>query len=219
MLLRTSRDRARYALTVQVGIIASLLFLIGLFSLHIPAPPAGPSAFAPNEEPPLRVEHVVPTTHETREAPPPPAPLPPVAALEVPEIADDPIVWEPFEAPREWSGPPAIAIPPEPPAPDDTEPFVVVEDDPVLIGGLEGLQRRIAYPASCRLARVEGTVFIQFVVDEAGRVESAEVVRGIGAGCDEAALQAILEAEFEPGRQRGQPVRVRSTLPVRFRLR
>lgn len=216
---RSQRERARYTLSAQVGVIASLILLIVAFSVDLPAAPPASSAYQPIDEPPIRVEAVTPTRHDEPEVPPPPAPIPPVAALELPDVGEEPVPWEPAERPFETSGPPNLPIPVETPAPDPSEPFVIVEEDPVLIGGLEGLQRRITYPNSCRLARIEGTVIIQFVVDKEGRVESAEVARGIGGGCDEAALQAVLEAQFEPGRQRGEAVRVRSTLPVRFRLR
>ena len=42
------------------------------------------------------------------------------------------------------------------------------------------------------------------------------VLRGIGAGCDEEALRVIKLARFEPGRQRGKPVKVRYVIPVRL---
>ena len=61
-------------------------------------------------------------------------------------------------------------------------------------------------------------MFIQFVVDELGRVVEPTVVRGIGSGCDEAALQAIANTTFEPGRQKGQAVRVRMSIPISFNL-
>jgi protein TonB len=69
-----------------------------------------------------------------------------------------------------------------------------------------------------RKAGIEGRVTVQFIVNEQGKVENAQVVRGIGGGCDEEALKAIRAAEFEPGMQRGRPVRVQYALSINFRL-
>jgi periplasmic protein TonB len=90
---------------------------------------------------------------------------------------------------------------------------------PELIGGLEAVQDLIRYPEMARRANIEGTVHLQFIVDENGRVVDPVVVRGIGGGCDEAALEAVRQVRFRPGVQRGRPVKVRFSIPVRFRLR
>lgn len=96
--------------------------------------------------------------------------------------------------------------------------FIVVERMPELVGGLEALQRNIVYPEIARLAGIEGRVTVQFVIDERGNVNNPVVVRGIGGGCDEAAVEAVKKAKFTPGMQRGRPVKVSYTLPVTFRL-
>jgi periplasmic protein TonB len=117
----------------------------------------------------------------------------------------------------------AVDLPPPPPPREEEEEepeiFIVVEEMPELIGGLAGLQQSIRYPEMAARAGVEGTVTIQFIVDEEGNVIDPVVLRGIGAGCDEEALRAVSQAKFVPGKQRGQPVKVRYSLPVRFRLR
>jgi len=100
----------------------------------------------------------------------------------------------------------------------EPEIFLVVEEDPQLIGGLESLQRTIRYPEIARKAGIEGRVFVQFVVNEQGNVVNPIVTRGIGGGCDEAALEAVRKAKFQPGKQRGRPVKVQYSLPITFRL-
>lgn len=103
--------------------------------------------------------------------------------------------------------------------PDETEDFfVVVEEMPQLIGGLESLARQIQYPEMARRAGIEGRVFVQFIVDEEGEVVHPRVIRGIGGGADEEALRVVRQARFTPGIQRGQPVRVQFALPIIFRL-
>jgi protein TonB len=64
----------------------------------------------------------------------------------------------------------------------------------------------------------EGKVFVQFVVSKTGEPTDLKITKGIGAGCDEEAMRVIGKTKWEPGRQRGQPVRVRMTLPVYFQL-
>ncbi|MDR9418739.1 TonB family protein [Gracilimonas sp.] len=96
--------------------------------------------------------------------------------------------------------------------------FVVVEQMPKLIGGMAGLQSKVQYPTLARRAGIEGRVTIQFIVTENGNVENARVVRGIGGGADEEALRVVREAKFEPGMQRGRPVRVQYALNIKFNL-
>jgi TonB family protein len=96
--------------------------------------------------------------------------------------------------------------------------FVVVEQMPTLIGGLHSIQQAIEYPTIAKKAGIEGRVFVQFIVDKDGSVRDAEVIRGIGAGCDEEALRVVREARFTPGKQRGKAVPVKMSLPITFRL-
>lgn len=115
--------------------------------------------------------------------------------------------------------PEAPPTPPEPGAEtDDEDHFVVVENMPELIGGLASIQSEIEYPESARNAGIEGRVYVQFIVNEEGDVEEPRVIRGIGGGADEVALEAVKKAKFKPGYQRGKPVRVQYSLPVVFRL-
>jgi TonB family protein len=100
----------------------------------------------------------------------------------------------------------------------DGEVFVIAEQMPELIGGLKSLQQNVEYPELARRAGVEGRVYLQFVVDKEGVPSDIVVTRGIGAGADEAAVRALSEMRFEPGRQHGQKVAVKMSLPVTFRL-
>jgi TonB family protein len=111
-------------------------------------------------------------------------------------------------------------MPPPPPTagPNGEDVFMIVESMPELIGGLQSIQENIKYPAIAQKAGIEGRVFVQFVVNEEGAVENPVVVRGIGAGCDEEAIRAVRLAQFEPGRQKGLPVKVKMSIPVTFRL-
>jgi len=75
------------------------------------------------------------------------------------------------------------------------------------------------YPRAARRMGIEGKVFIQFVVDERGAIQESWVLKGIGGGCDEAALLAFNKlAQWEPARHAGTPVKSMHILPVTFRL-
>ncbi|MGA8263322.1 MAG: energy transducer TonB [Ignavibacteriaceae bacterium] len=96
--------------------------------------------------------------------------------------------------------------------------FVAVEEMPEPIGGIAAIQKNIKYPEIAKRAGIEGRVYIQAFIDENGNVTRANVLKGIGAGCDEAAMNAIKKVKFIPGRQRGIPVKVQVSVPVIFKL-
>ncbi len=100
----------------------------------------------------------------------------------------------------------------------DDEIIQFVENPPQLIGGLEGLMQEIRYPEAAKAEGIEGTVFVQFVVDETGNVIDEQVLRSLSPEIDAEALRVIRQARFEPGTQRGEPVKVRFSLPIKFKL-
>ncbi|MEP0546788.1 MAG: energy transducer TonB [Rhodothermales bacterium] len=113
-----------------------------------------------------------------------------------------------------------LAPPPDPPElEDEEETFIVVEQPPALVGGLRALQKRIRYPELARRKGIEGIVMTTFVVDEQGNVPCIDIVNGLPYGINEEVLAAVQDLEFRPGTQRGEPVKVRFSLPVKFRLR
>lgn len=212
-------------LAAEAGLALSLGLVLAAFHADFPASGDPRSRARPAE--PERIEvPPAPRTVQVREVPPaPPSALPPVEAPDAEIAVDD---WgEETALPTLDADPAGLATPPPPRPPDlpllnppSDEPvdFLAIEQMPRLIGGIEGLQRQIRYPERCRMLGLEGRVFVQFVVEKDGTVTDASVVRGIGGGCDAAALEAIRAARFTPGHQRGRPVRVRMSLPATFRL-
>ncbi len=209
----------QYGLTVQIGMVIALALLIGAFRVNLSTGPV--EEFTMEEQEVVQMEEIVQTEQVVK---PPPPPRPPVP-VEVPndEILEDDDLD--LDASLDIDEPITDLPPPPPPANDEPEPepepeiFVIVEQMPELIGGLAELQKKIKYPEIAKKAGVEGRVFVQFIVDEQGNVSNPEVVRGIGAGCDEEALRAIRTAKFKPGKQRGKPVRVKMSLPITFKLK
>jgi protein TonB len=106
----------------------------------------------------------------------------------------------------------------------EQEIFVFVEEQPEFPGGEEALMNyltsNIRYPEQAKELDIQGTVIIEFVVETDGSVTNVVVKRGIGGGCDEEAVRVVKSMpKWKPGKQRGKPVRVRYTLPVRFQLK
>lgn len=111
----------------------------------------------------------------------------------------------------------------EKPVEDDVV-FSVVEEMPVFPGGqtalINYLAQHIRYPAGALQQKTEGRVLVGFVVNAEGRIENAEVKRGVDSLLDNEALRVIREMpRWQPGKQRGKAVSVMYVLPVTFRVR
>jgi protein TonB len=85
-------------------------------------------------------------------------------------------------------------------------------------GGIESVHKKIIYPPNARKDKIEGKVIIKAFVDERGSVRRAEIVKGIGSGCDEAAIAAVMSSRFKPGRMNGKVVKVQMSIALEFRL-
>ncbi len=101
---------------------------------------------------------------------------------------------------------------------EQEEVFRVIESMPEPVGGMTAIFENLSYPETARRAGIEGRVIVQFTVDEEGNIHDPEVLRGIGGGCDEAAIAAIKAVEWRVGTQRGEAVSTRFSLPITFRL-
>ncbi len=183
----------------------------------------------------------------TAEPPPPPPPPPPPVIEEVPEeliteeediefvdqsVEDETVIERPDPVVDAPPPPP----PPPPPKKEPDEIFKVVEEMPTFPGCehitdkaarkacvdqklLEFIYSNIKYPAIARENGVEGMVVITFVVEKDGSITDARIARDIGAGCGQEALRVVkMMPKWNPGKQRGRPVRVQFNLPIRFKL-
>ena len=84
---------------------------------------------------------------------------------------------------------------------------------------LKFIYGNIKYPAIARENGIEGKAILQFVVEKDGSVTGIKVLREPGGGCGKEADRVVkMMPKWIPGRQRGQPVKVQYTLPVRFKL-
>ena len=101
--------------------------------------------------------------------------------------------------------------------------FNVVEEQPIYLGGHEALmkyiQQNIKYPKEAQEQGKQGRVIVQFVVEKDGSITDAKIVRSVDPQLDAEALRIVnAMPNWTPGKQRGEPVRTRFTLPVTFRL-
>ncbi len=77
----------------------------------------------------------------------------------------------------------------------------------------------LVYPPQAIEQQIQGKVYVRFTIDTAGVISDPVVVRDIGYGCGEAALNVVRQMPpWEPGRTGGHPVRVSFTLPIHFSL-
>lgn len=89
---------------------------------------------------------------------------------------------------------------------------------------LKFIYANVKYPDSARMNGIEGTVVVSFVVNPDSLISDVKVVRDIGGGCGDAALQVIsalnpLGLKWAPGKQKGVPVKVVMNIPVKFKIK
>ncbi|MDF2157139.1 energy transducer TonB [Algoriphagus sp. CAU 1675] len=159
---------------------------------------------------------------------PPPPPPPPVEQPIIQEIPDEVEIEEKIEVNfdvdvKEETVIKEVVIAEAPVEEKADEIFDVVETQPQPPGGMSGwnqyLSKNLKYPTQARRMGIEGTVIVVFVINTDGSIQDVEVLRGIGGGCDEEAVEVVKNApKWEPGKQRGRPVRTRMRLPIRFKL-
>ena len=107
--------------------------------------------------------------------------------------------------------------------PDDDPVFTVVEEAPQFIGGsaalLEYIAKNVQYPVEAQQKGTQGRVQTCFIVEKDGSISNIEVLRGIDPLLDKEAVRVISNMpKWKPGKQKGQVVRVKYTVPVTFRL-
>lgn len=181
-------------------------------------------------------DEMIPIT-EQNQPPPPPPPPPPQEIIEI--VEDDTEIEEEIEIADSEADMNTEIF--EQPAEvfDEPEIFTIVEDMPIFPGcENKGSKEEIKqctdneiyrfiaentkYPAMARDAGISGTVYMRYLIDEKGEVKNVEVLRGVSGGksLDNEAQRVIkMIPRMKPGKQRGKPVRVQYTVPVKFNLK
>ena len=106
---------------------------------------------------------------------------------------------------------------------DENGIHMVCEEMPEFPGGMREcmnfLGKNVKYPATAQEKGIQGRVIVQFVVNRDGSIVEPKVVRGVDPELDAEALRVIsIMPKWKPGKQKGEAVRVKYTIPVMFRL-
>ena len=107
--------------------------------------------------------------------------------------------------------------------PDENGIFQVVEIEPEFPGGMaelmKYLEKNLRYPQICKEQGVQGRVIVQFVVNTDSTITDVDVIKPVNPHLDEEAVRVVKAMpKWNPGKQRGEPVRVQLFLPITFRL-
>lgn len=153
-----------------------------------------------------------------------PEPKPSLESINLKAVDDNKLVEEPKTGVIDQNNSPMIEIPTgsiDLPKEKPDSVFVIVEKMPEPVGGwqtfFKTLGKNIKYPKQATRSTVGGRVFVGFTVNEKGQPQDFSIVKGIGFGCDEEAARVIALTKWNPGKQRGRPVKVRLVQPVMFR--
>jgi protein TonB len=213
----------KYSLFLNIGMVVSLGLCLVAFEWKSYEDLSGVDLQTRVAEPEILLE--IPVTDIT---PPPPPKVQP----RIEEVPDDKEIEKEVAVFETEITLETIVAPPAPPADVVAQPaveeetetiFLISENPPLPQGGYEGftkyLQKNLKYPEQAKRMNVEGKVYVQFIIDKDGTPTDITVLKGIGSGCDEEAIRVIKNMpKWEPGKQRGKPVKVRMSLPVVFRL-
>lgn len=101
---------------------------------------------------------------------------------------------------------------------DDPAYLLSPEIMPEPIGGMNTIYKKLVYPVEAKEKKIEGIVKILAFIEKNGEVSSAQVLEGIGYGCDENARLSVYYTRFKPGLQKGKRVKVQMIIPIEFKL-
>ncbi len=95
---------------------------------------------------------------------------------------------------------------------------VIVEELPAIIGGQEALQQKLVYPKAAKENGIEVVLDAKVSVSKTGKIENIAFDSEYGYGLEEAAANALRRVDFRPGVRNGKPIRMVTTIPVKFEL-
>ena len=93
------------------------------------------------------------------------------------------------------------------------------DEPPRPSGGPGAIQKNIEYPRALKRNGIEGTVVVQFFIDETGEVKDMLIVKGAHPNLNYAAMEAIRKTPFIPARLEGNPVGIWMSFPIKFDLK
>lgn len=135
----------------------------------------------------------------------------------IPEIAEE----ESYYGDQQTTVP--VEIETEEPSTNESDITDFAEVDPAFPGGesamIKFIQENVTYPELSREMGEQGTVYVQFVVNTDGSIQDVKVLKGVSELLDREAVRVIKKMpKWSPGKQDGEPVRVRYQIPINFRI-
>ena len=210
----------RTGLHFAIGLLCTMGLVLTAFNWRVYDQQSmleGPETLALNEE------LIIPPT----EQPPPPKPpkIQQPRIQEVEEELDEEIEVDlDIEIQQDTEIPDVVMDPDDGPEEEEADKvFTFVESQPSPLGGMAAwrkyLRKNLKYPYRSKRLGVEGTVYVGFVVEKDGSLTDIQIVRGVSDDIDEEAIRVFKNSpEWNPGKQRGRPVRVRYTMRLVFKL-
>lgn len=103
------------------------------------------------------------------------------------------------------------------------QPYCSYQEQAEFMGGIPEMVKylgsELTYPKYARKHGIEGTVYVEFVVEKDGSLSSIAVKRGIEEHLNEEAVRIVSEMpKWKPGKHEGVPVRYQFVLPIKFAL-
>ena len=207
--------KLHYKRTIEISMIISISLLITAFSIFPKFSKV--QAIADNTQEVWTLEDVVRTNQQTA-PPPPPQPQIPIESPSDVDIPDIEIASNELDPEANVTKQPVE--PPKINSEADVEPPFIpfAEKQPEPVGGMDAIYKVIVYPPLALRAGIQGKVNIYAYVDRNGNVIKSELIKGIGGGCDEEALNKIKLIKFNPGMQGGRPVNVKLAMQIHFMI-
>lgn len=96
-----------------------------------------------------------------------------------------------------------------------------VDEMPVYEGDIgRFISQKLRYPAMARSNKIQGNVYLSFIIEKDGSVSNVKITKDIGSGCGEEAIRVVSMLKFKkPGMRKGRPVRMLYSLSVAFNLK
>ena len=204
--------RGKYKKYFEISLILSLSLIIAAFKV---APKDGnmDENFNPPQEL-ITIENIINTVQKPK---PPPPPKPDPVLSKPDEVLEEIEFNNEIDLDAKIGPPPPL---PDPPRIIDNEPFIDwAEEMPEPIGGIKAIQEKAYYTEIAKLAQIEGKVIVEALIDKEGNVTEVHLIKDIGGGLGEVAMNAVRNTRFTPGKQRGIPVKVKIMIPIKFVLR
>lgn len=84
------------------------------------------------------------------------------------------------------------------------------------------LQKNLKYPKDARRQKIEGKVYVEFVVDKYGQIKNVRIIKGLFPSCDAEVLRIFEQMKqdivWKPGKEKGRNVDVKMSVPIQFKL-